>query len=387
MAQVEQSCIMTLNNLLAQNVENWQPIVPTRRHSMPAQSPIKSSFQTSIPSSALHTLVQNICNCYEPETKPIELEDKSSLLEQLSSRITFLIDSKSVQPHDAPLIQALLSLLTHISHVSNLSNDASHPTPIDFSHPLTTSDIYDTLRRQVLELQSHRGIQPDNVYRPPIEAVGQAILWHKIDDDLDEVFRLCRERTEVGPVPYSSADYALPPEYEIGDYNPPTYVPADYSELDSTTKTLSKLNGASPATSQAPNNSMDEKMRLDFEAITIAIDRLYMVAPQLLNQRVELNRSKLEQMERARLASEDSSISSKRKGKAKDILGDRRMNKEDIQELEKMLELINRSSNRRIVGQSVILDGEQGMAERLEKVRLRELQKVQSTVLVSMSKY
>lgn len=378
LAQVEQSCIMTLNNLLAQNVENWQPIVPTRRHSMPAQSPIKSSFQTNIPSSALHTLVQNICNCYEPETKPVELEDKSSLLEQLSSRITLLIDNGSVQPHDAPLIQSLLSLLTHISHVSNLSNDASHPTPIDFSHPLTTSDIYDTLRRQVLELQSHRGIQPDNVYRPPIEAVGQAILWHKIDDDLDEVFRLCRERTEVGPVPYSSADYALPPEYDIGDCNPPTYVPADYSETDSTTKPLSKLNkmGVPATTSQIPNGTMDEKMRLDFEAITMAIDRLYMVAPQLLNQRVELNRSKLEQMERARLTPDDSStISSKRKGKAKDILGDRRMNKQDIQELEKMLDLINRGSSRRIVGQSVVLDGEQGMAERLEKVRQRELQK------------
>lgn len=368
---------MTLNNLLAQDAEEWQPIVPSRRHSMPAQSPVKSSFQISIPSSALHILVQNIRNRYGPEAKPVGAEDRSVLLEELSTRITSLIDTGSIQPRDAPLVQALLSLLTNIHQVSNLPSDASYPTPIDFSQTFSPSDLYDTLRRQVIELQSHRGIRPDSTYRAPTEVVGQTILWYKIDDDLDEVFRLCRERTEVAPVPYSSADSTLPPEYEIGDYEPPTYDRADYSDMDPTIKTSSKLNkmGVSPGTSQALNN-LDEKMRLDLEAITMAIDRLYMVAPQLLNQRVELNHSKLEQMERARLAGEDASISSKRKGKAKEVLGNRRMNKEDIQELEKMLELINRSSSRRLDGQSVMLDGERGMTERLEKVRLRDMQKV-----------
>ncbi|GJJ14995.1 hypothetical protein Clacol_009266 [Clathrus columnatus] len=377
LVQVEQSCLMTLNNLLAYDAEDWQPIVPTRRHSMPAQSPISSSFKFNIPSSSLHTLVGNIRNRHEPEANPLDMdmEDKSLLLEELSTRITSLIDSGSILSSDALLVQALLSLLTHISRVSDLSSDASHPTPIDFSHPLSTSDLYDTLRRQVSELQSHRGIQPSSTSRAPIEAVEHAILWHKIDDDLDEVFRLCRERTEVAPVPYSSADSTLPPEYEIGDYEPPTYNPADYSEMDPAINTSTSAKLTKMGVSSAATNGLDEKMRLDFEAITMAIDRLYMVAPQLLNQRVELNRTKIEQMERARLAAEDASISSKRKGKAKDILGDRRINKEDIRELEKMLELINRASSRRLDEQSVVLDGERGMAERVEKARLREIQK------------
>ncbi len=88
----------------------------------------------------------------------------------------------------------------------------------------------------------------------------------------------------------------------------------------------------------------------------MAIDRLYLVAPQLHNQRVELKSSKREQMEKARTQG---------KGKQKE---------NDVGELENIIKLINKASERSLTDQSVILDG--GMKARLEKLRQRDDAKV-----------
>jgi hypothetical protein len=105
---------------------------------------------------------------------------------------------------------------------------------------------------------------------------------------LEKVLSLCKERNESLPPQYNVADYEyddIPPEY---DYD----TRASIESFD--TKARSSL--------QPPINAAtaNEKMRLDLEAVTLAIDRLYMVAPQLLNQRVELKSSKLQAMEKAR---------------------------------------------------------------------------------------
>jgi len=368
---------MTLNNLLSQDAEEWQPIVPIRRHSLPASSPTNSNFKSLVnhksSSSALQTLVDNLRNRYPPKNLISEASDDASLLQELESRVTTLIDNGFIGIRDAPLAKSLVSLLTHISRISDLS-PASRPIPMDLQHQLSTADIYDTLSQRLSELQSHRdahtlsGAQTQ-VQRPPIQAVEHAILWHKVDDDLDEVLRLCRERAE--PEPYSPNGSALPPEYEYDDMELPTYDPAEYSEV-AATKAVSKSHKSLVTTSNSHHlTGLDEKMRMDLEAVTMAIDRLYMVAPQLSNQRVELKRSKLDQMEKARINGSSS------KGKAKEILGvkSKEEKEKDIRELDQMLELISKASSRRIDDQSVVLDGQKGMAERVEKARLRDLEK------------
>ncbi|KAH7088601.1 hypothetical protein BKA62DRAFT_777311 [Auriculariales sp. MPI-PUGE-AT-0066] len=46
----------------------------------------------------------------------------------------------------------------------------------------------------------------------------------------------------------------------------------------------------------------DKKMHMDLGSVTVAIDRLYLMAPQLQNQQVELKKVKLEQIKHAHSA-------------------------------------------------------------------------------------
>jgi hypothetical protein len=103
--------------------------------------------------------------------------------------------------------------------------------------------------------------------------------------------------------------------------------------------------------------SMDEKMRLDLDAVTTAIDRLYRVAPQLHNQRVELKSSKLRQLECARTP-QAASVSA---GKQRE------------RELEHIVDMIGRASERKLVDQTVILGD---LDARIERARQRDFQKV-----------
>ena len=323
---------MTLNNLLSQDANAWQPIVPTRRHSMPAQSPTISSaeFQSLLPiptSSALHTLVTNLRHRYDSSPHDVGFVDNATLLDELDTRVTSLVDSGSIHPRDARLAQSLVSLLTHLNRVSILSPHSSHRTPVDFLQTSSTADIYDILRRQVSELQSHRDAHAPPVCNDPaqvprVEAGEHDLIWNNIDNDLDEVLHLCRERAEPAPRPYSPDALSLPPEYDINDYEPPTYDPAEYSETAATKAAQSYHKPTSSSMHPQAQSPVEEKMRLDLEAVTMAIDRLYLVAPQLSNQRIELKRAKLEQMEQARAGGSNTIASSaRRKGKAKEILG------------------------------------------------------------------
>lgn len=87
---------------------------------------------------------------------------------------------------------------------------------------------------------------------------------------------------------------------------------------------------------------------MDFDAVMLAIERLYIVAPQLHNQRVELKSAKLAQMERARLEGPKVQPSlSKGKQKA---------HERDMRDLDDMLELIRKASDRKLTDQSVVMD-------------------------------
>ncbi|KAF8146961.1 HECT-like ubiquitin-conjugating enzyme-binding-domain-containing protein [Mycena galopus ATCC 62051] len=345
-AYVEKTCLMTLNNLLSGSAP-WNPIVPDRRHSMPS-SPTTSTDPAS--TSALHTLVANL-RTRDSLDAMVEIHGNSdaALIHELRNRVDQM--SHTLGPSDAHLAESIVSLLSHFNRLSVLhsADRGARLTPSEdaFDEPFyPPGDLFNTLKP--------RAPAPNT---PPVVAVEKALLWSKIDEELESVVAMCKERTEH-----------LPPQYDVADYQPDT--PPQYADSasirsygDSSTK-----HGLHSPTLAAGN----EKMRLDLEAVTMAIDRLYLVAPQLHNQRVELKSSKIAQMENARKqgpASASPSAVSRGKEKAKDP---------DMRDLENILELIGKASERSLKDQSVILDG--GMKTRLERAQQRDVAKREAFV-------
>ena len=136
--------------------------------------------------------------------------------------------------------------------------------PIDILQPPSATNIYDTLRRQVSELQSHCDVHAllnsdQSISQPPILAVEHGVLWHKIDNDLDEVFRLCREHTDTIPQLTSPNAPSLPPSYNVSDYEPPSYDPTEYSETAAAKASHNQCLALSSLSLQL-QSSLDDKM-------------------------------------------------------------------------------------------------------------------------------
>ncbi|PPQ84909.1 hypothetical protein CVT25_004577 [Psilocybe cyanescens] len=357
---VQKSCLMTLNNLLSGPI-GWHPIIPDRRHSMPSSSQSATvSSEDSSSTSALQTLVTNLRN-HGTNGEMIEARDSGSdsdLLSELRTRVEAI--SSSLTSTDAELARALVSLLSDLNRLSEIQTSIS-PLPSPSLNVETSSileapppiDVYDTLTRQLSDLQIERENSSQAQLLPgtsPLVVVETALLWSRIDSELENVVAMCKQRTV-------SYDH-LPPQYDRADYddgdleNPPDY-----------DGRLSLDDNKSKAGHPQLMSVSDDKMRLDLEAVAMAIDRLYLVTPQLHNQRVELKSTKLAQMERARREGIDSATS-QRKGKERDI------KERDIKELEGLLDLIGKASERTLKDQSVVLDGT--MQARLERARRRE---------------
>ncbi|KAF9009979.1 HECT-like ubiquitin-conjugating enzyme-binding-domain-containing protein [Cyathus striatus] len=378
-AFVQKSCLMTLNNLLSVPTQ-WSPIVPDRRHSMPSTPQVSTVQHVGLDgsSSALHTLVSNLRNRQADEGM-IELgqsENDSDLIRELRVRVESV--SRSLQPRDAALVNALVSLLSHFDRLSAIQASSQKATLevirgvessgiLDAPPPI---DLFDALKRQLNDLQVERLSSQADTLTPetPVLAVEAALLWSRIDEELEKVVSMCKERTET--LPRFSPDH-LPPQYDAAGYEmelPPDYEFDSDVELDD-----SKLRDATVPHVSTSSRHTDEKMRLDLEAVTMAIDRLYLVAPQLHDQRVELKSSKVAAMEKA--SREGGSITSSRsvsrgKGKEREV--------EDVKELENILDLLGKASERTMTDQSVVLDG--GMQSRLEKARLRSKAKKEQFV-------
>ncbi|KAF5356992.1 hypothetical protein D9756_006650 [Leucocoprinus leucothites] len=370
---VQKSCIMALNDLLSAPT-HWSPIVPDRRHSMPSnpQSSTSQQPESNSSSSALQTLVLNLRQ-QQAQGDMVETPDSSSDSE-LFLELRLRVDSLSMElsPRDAMLAQALVSLLTHFNRLSIIYATSHHSVDRSLNQDLPDNpellppvDLFDTLKQQLSDLQVERLTSQAELLpkgASPVLAVESALLWTRIDEELETVASLCRERTEN--LPRFSVDH-LPPQYDEAGYdtceNPPDY------DLDSS-PSFDVPKTKAPPTQQTQLNTRltDEKMRMDLEAVTMAIDRLYMVAPQLHNQRVELKSSKLAELERARQegGSSDPGRFAAQSGKQKE---------RDTRELEDILDLLGKASERSLRDQAVIIEG--GMQGRLEKARQRDLEK------------
>ena len=362
---------MTLNNLLSVP-SNWSPIVPDRRHSAPTSNStaIVHADAESLSSSALQTLLSNLRNRGSSddmvESHPSQSE--SDLLKELRMRVESLTDV--LDPEDAQLALTIISLLAHFNRLAIIEFTAS---PLDRGVDICASqsqveftgshDLFDTLKRQLSNLQIQRSSQPETSGGSPVLVVEKALLWSRIDEELEQVVSMCKERTEFLPL---FTDH-LPPQYDQADYltdeKPPEYQPAIHSSVDD-----NDSKGRSMPSSSA-TALLNEKTRLDLEAVTMAIDRLYMVAPQLHSQRAELRSAKRVQLEKVgRLRGQTLSGALQRPRTAS------KQKEPEDKEFDSLVDLLAKAHGRKLLEQSVVLEG--GLDARLENLRLRDTKKV-----------
>ncbi|KAL7416578.1 HECT-like ubiquitin-conjugating enzyme-binding-domain-containing protein [Mrakia frigida] len=159
--------------------------------------------------------------------------------------------------------------------------------------------------------------------------------------------------------PPPSLDGHLPPGYDEGESDPflddqhapipPTYPheerPSfeDHDDYARDKTSYSSTNLLSSSTND--ESSSEEKMRLDLDSVTAAISRLYTVAPQLGDQRVELNDRKRDEMDLARMVGRGKMTDQVAESKGKQ----REETKE--QELGQIWERIEQAHGRRLNGQ------------------------------------
>ena len=330
-----------------------------------------------------------------------DLTDESSLVREMQARVDRLASTR-LTTHDASIARSLVALIAQFSRLAELhpapARAAAPPrtmswgtSPAEASSSLGGGDPLIRLQRQLSDLQLEREARSaeEASSRPPVQAVETALLWTRVDQEFDRILSLCSEQpssAELETYPESDADH-LPPEYEAGEYKDPFASDADLPmyEAGGYTGLTEKVGEASTTREREREASgvISEKMRMDLEAVALAIDRLYVVAPQLHDQRVELKKSKREQMERARLAGpskekerEKEKDRDRERAKAKVRPGKERA--QDEFELEKMVELIGRASERKLVDQAVVLNG--GMEAKLAQARQRDQEKVRFVV-------
>lgn len=292
------------------------------------------------------------------------VHNDAALLQELQARVDQLFDSSDESSTvDARLAKTLVSLLNCLQRLLStcaiglITTSSAPTTPL--TSTLANPNIYDTLRRSLVELQNDRNLHT-HPNSNPISVVENALLWSRIDTMLEQVMTLCRQRQRtLEPLrPPTDLD-THPPEYDLAGSPTDDILPAYDGPRSSLGHESQDVKRPSFSHERLVSATIqNEKMRLDLEAVTFAIDRLYLVAPQLLDQRVELKASKMAELEKARQAG-------KGKGKQKQV---------ELRELEQMVDMIGKASERKITDQTYIMDID--TKARQERARRRDSEQV-----------
>lgn len=248
--------------------------------------------------------------------------DDADLAHELHERTARLVrDDLLPDTTDALLGVALAELLDLSYHLPSsslppLPRGESPPTAADAAAQ-RSSVTYFSLSEHVETLREERSRQRSFSLD---ELTAQSNdPWARVDELLERVASLCLETR-------ASLEEGHPPDYHDDMFHLPRYsheghrhsihdyavdekkpLPSEESELaESSRSTAAATSGPKSAEDRRAArisifNPHSEKMRLELDSVANAISRLYAVAPQLADQRVELNSSKRDEMEIARM--------------------------------------------------------------------------------------
>ncbi|CAE6344156.1 unnamed protein product [Rhizoctonia solani] len=389
---VEQSCLMALNNLFAGILpdENWRPIVPPRRHSLPSLVASNSQAVSLSDSAPLFTLVSNLRLQNVGDVMVQASDGHDALLCELGQHVERC--SEMMGTKDARLARLLVTLLQFSSKLATLTPLSASLSPpgglsSSISPNLSEDEVYTTLSQQASNIQLRlQDSKSSGSTQGSVISTEQAMLWAQVNHVLGDIQNLCHERAVPTPFlsPYHSADYdrALPPEYDHDEYgaNPPVYETPSQPFVDfapeKEKRSLEEHSIHRDMPSHRESTVASEKMKLDLDSVMMAIDRLYKAAPQLSNQRVELKSRKLEQMEFARVAGAiEKLVDSGRLDDQRAIYrpastlrkGKQRL--EDKEDLDQLMSMIGQAASRTLDSQTVFVDD---MQARMARARRRD---------------
>lgn len=302
------------------------------------------------------------------------------LIDELQSRVDAL--SLSLPPTDADLARSLASLLSCIERLLAISRPHNSPA-LEFPTPTTTTttegSVYANLEREARALKDAReGAEELVGAARDVERAERDLLWGRVDDLSERVGALCRERAQPDQPPEDAEKRAqwdrdhelvMPtttdahdlPRYST-DHHPPAYFDPTASDCDWEKPPLSPPAECSTSPRQRqPSAAYSDKMARDLESVSAAIERLYLVSPQLANQRVEPDRRLVRERQLATLGNAIERLSRGRlddQRAAPSPVLDTPKTKERLQrmhdaQLDKLIEQIDRAASRTLTDQRV----------------------------------
>lgn len=303
---------------------------------------------------------------------------------------------------DAELGITLVNLLVCIERLlricggSKITSAEMEKVESEDSQGGTGENVYSKVEREVLALRewtlnhTRESTLGSGVVSAAmeVELAEREVLWGRLDDLSERIGYLCakRELEDSFAKEEEITDEKLPleelykrliiddplPDYasEVGhSYHPPSYdsdgiaTKASTASEKSPSRSLTKV----PASQQSSYSPIQaEKMQQDLNLVTSAIERLYLVSPQLANQRVELQLPGTKVLVREKqLANLGNAIERLSKGRLEDqraipgLLVEKegtvekaiRIRKGEEQALQRMLDQIDKAASRTLLDQ------------------------------------
>lgn len=339
--------------------------------------------------------------------------DRDVLMDELQARVATL--ALDLPPSDADLARSLGSLLACMERLLSISRVRGLPASSAQPHSPAASgavgappNVYATLEREARALQSWSR-EADTVVGAAreVETAEKELLWGRVDDLSERVGALCRERARATLVEEreetrsgrerhqtiaedeKSGEWAAEqslyetsmdshdlPRYSTdhtGHHLPPAYAHETEQDFSSDWEKAPVSPELSPSTSTSspiqrthrPSTAHNEKMQLDLENVSMAIERLYLVSPQLANQRVDPDRRLVRERQLAKLGNAIERLSKGRLDDQRAIASPHiseeaeekavRIKRMQDAALDKLIEQIDRAASRTLADQRVDL--------------------------------
>ncbi|KAF8331278.1 HECT-like ubiquitin-conjugating enzyme-binding-domain-containing protein [Cantharellus anzutake] len=266
-------------------------------HDAPVHFPLPgpaSSFPPTAPS--LRTIMSSLSKSPSLAFSISELELPKRIIDNIRKQ-THLGE---METHHGALATSLVLLIEHLDKLldilppSSTTLGTSKPAQIETNTTdpsALLTEALRTLRSLSMKFIPHDGSSPSRTE--------QTMLWRSLEGRAEEVGELFDQNDAALSLP-PPLDWDHPPHYEM---EPPRYDPfsVDHKSSLRHAHTSPDLHRLSILSASSNASAQDNKLKLEFEAVAQAIDRLNTVAPQIHSQRVELWPAKQKEMELARL--------------------------------------------------------------------------------------